>query len=240
MTTDPLDLVDPVRLVLLLLPERYRAPVGAVITLAVSLQLVAAGIVARLPLSARKHPRWGWAVRAAHWYSVLRLRDERGTMKAIGGEVAPRVTPAPMRADEQALPRPEAPAPIAPFDPSAHITREQLPSIDRQRGSVDLGGLVGCLVVAMVLGAALAGCPASRQLTQPALGVVDGCEPRATRCAPDGRPQVCSGSRRWTDADSVCATGPNVAAVCCLTRSPVTGADLHACVLAERCITEAR
>ena len=56
------------------------------------------------------------------------------------------------------------------------------------------------------------------------------------RCAPDGRPQVCSGSRRWTDADAVCALGVNVSAVCCLTRSPVTGAELHACVLAERCL----
>lgn len=79
------------------------------------------------------------------------------------------------------------------------------------------------------------GCPASRQLVAPALGPVDGCEPQATRCSPEGRPQVCSGSHRWTDADVVCATAAQVAAVCCLTISPVTGASLHACVTADRC-----
>jgi hypothetical protein len=47
---------------------------------------------------------------------------------------------------------------------------------------------------------------------------------------------VCSGSRRWTDADVACVTAGQVAAVCCLTRSPITGRELHACVLAERCI----
>jgi hypothetical protein len=113
------------------------------------------------------------------------------------------------------------------------------PPADGERGSIDVRSMLVVVVglsVVLPLGVAITGCPASRQLTRPALGAVDGCEPRATRCAPDGRPQVCSGSRRWTDADSVCALGTNVAAVCCLTRSPVTGAELHACVLAERCL----
>jgi len=108
-----------------------------------------------------------------------------------------------------------------------------------QRGSASLRVLLGVVVglaVVLPLGVGLYGCPASRQLTRPALGQVDGCEPRSTRCAPDGRPQVCSGSRRWTDADNACALGVNVSAVCCLTRSPVTGAELHACVIAERCL----
>lgn len=105
-----------------------------------------------------------------------------------------------------------------------------------QLGAVDVRTLVA---VALALVVAAVGCPASRQLTRPALGAVDGCEPRATRCSPDGRPQVCSGSRRWTDADGVCTHGVNVAAVCCLTTSPVTGNALHACVLAERCTADA-
>ena len=137
------------------------------------------------------------------------------------------------------------------FDPGARqtIAPEAVASIhhattlagrdDGQRGSTSLSAAVvaACLVgLVLSVGAMLSGCPASQQLTRPALGAVDGCEPRATRCAPDGRPQVCSGSRRWTDADVACATAGQVAAVCCLTRSPITGHELHACVLAERCI----
>ena len=125
------------------------------------------------------------------------------------------------------------------FDPHARQTVVPPARDDGQRGSVDVRGLLAVVValsVVLPLGVALYGCPASRQLTRPALGQVDGCEPRSTRCSPTGRPQVCSGSRRWTDADAVCALGVNVSAVCCLTRSPVTGAELHACVLAERCL----
>ena len=111
-------------------------------------------------------------------------------------------------------------------------------SDDGQRGSVETGAVGYLLVLAAVVLAAV-GCPASRQLTRPALGDVDGCEPRATRCSPTGRPQVCSGSRRWTDADVVCVTAGQVAAVCCLTTSPITGAELHACVTADRCLPDA-
>lgn len=87
----PLDLVDPLRLLLLLLPEHCRAPVGAVITIAVATQAVAASVVSRLPLSARQHPRWGRVVRGLHWYSLLRMRDEAGTTKGLGDVAAPQV-----------------------------------------------------------------------------------------------------------------------------------------------------
>lgn len=132
--------------------------------------------------------------------------------------------------------------PADPADEDTHASIVPPPPFDphrTQRGSISLRALLAVVVglaVVLPLGVGLYGCPASRQLTRPALGPVDGCEPRSTRCAPDGRPQVCSGSRRWTDADAVCALGVNVSAVCCLTRSPVTGAELHACVLAERCL----
>lgn len=131
------------------------------------------------------------------------------------------------------------PAAIEPFDPSKRITRDQLPPLDGQRGHTSLSAILvaACLLgIVAALGAMVMGCPASQQLTRPALGAVDGCEPRATRCAPDGRPQVCSGSRRWTDADVPCVTAGQVAAVCCLTTSPITGASLHACVTADRCL----
>lgn len=118
--------------------------------------------------------------------------------------------------------------PPAPFDP--HRTMRGATSLSAAIVAVALLGIVAAV------GAMVMGCPASQQLTRPALGAVDGCEPRSTRCAPDGRPQVCSGSRRWTDADVACVTAHQVAAVCCLTTSPITGRELHACVLAERCI----
>lgn len=103
MSTDPLDLVDPIRLLLLLLPERWRAPVGALISLAAASQGIAAGVVSRLPLSAREHPRWGWLARALGWWSVLRFRDEKGTTKLPGGDTAPRVTLAPLDAQPASL-----------------------------------------------------------------------------------------------------------------------------------------
>lgn len=227
---DPLDFADPIRLLILCLPERYRAPVAVALSALVASQLVVASIVARLPLAARQHPRWGRVVRALHWYSVLRLRDESGTTKLPGATVAPRALTA---AEETVLdvPRAIAPETVASIHHATTLSGRD----DGQRGSVETGVLGYLLVLAAVVLAAV-GCPASRQLTRPALGNVDGCEPRATRCSPTGRPQVCSGSRRWTDADVVCVTAGQVAAVCCLTRSPITGRELHACVLAERCI----
>ena len=213
MPTDPLDLVDPLRLLLLLLPERYRAPVGAAITLAIASQALAASIVSRLPLSAREHPRYGRVVRALHWYSVLRLRDEKGTVKAIGSDVAPRVTPAPTRADEVALPRPPAPAAIdalrgptlmgrepdaAPFDPQARQTIA--PPGDGQRGSASVRSLLAVVVtltVVLPLGVALSGCP---NWNRPACTT-----PGAYSCVSD-QPTWCSTTRELTPiGDEPCA-----------------------------------
>ena len=182
---------------------------------------------------ARRAPRLAFLVRLNRaWGPHLRKLVVAWRDLAAARSSLPMPAPdAPTRADELVIDvaaRPTvAPEPIAPRD--------------GERGHVDPRALlllaVGFAVV-LPLGAALMGCPASRQLTRPALGPVDGCEPRATRCAPDGRPQVCSGSGRWTDADVVCATAVQVSAVCCLTTSPITGAELHACVLPERCIGE--
>lgn len=123
MPTDPLDLADPIRLLILLLPAQYRAPAAMALSALVATQAIASLIVARLPLSAREHPRWGRVVRALHWYAVLRLRDEAGTVKAPGADVAPRVTLAappvveapapPTRADELDLRATVAPPPPA-------------------------------------------------------------------------------------------------------------------------------
>lgn len=123
MPTDPLDLADPIRLLILLLPAQYRAPAAMALSALVATQAIASLIVARLPLSAREHPRWGRVVRALHWYAVLRLRDEAGTVKAPGADVAPRVTlaappvveapAAPTRADELDLRATQPPPPPA-------------------------------------------------------------------------------------------------------------------------------
>ena len=153
---DPLDLADPIRLVILALPERYRAPAAVLISTLAATQLIAASIIARLPLSAREHPRYGRVVRALHWYSVLRLRDEKGTVKAIGSDVAPRVTPAPTRADEIALPRPPAPAAIDALRGATLTGREG------ERGSASVRSLLAVVVtltVVLPLGVALSGCP---------------------------------------------------------------------------------
>jgi hypothetical protein len=59
----------------------------------------------------------------------------------------------------------------------------------------------------------------------------DGCTPTADRCH-GGRPQVCSASTRWTNADEVCTKHGGV---CCETRSAWGGNRVHACVPSERC-----
>ena len=193
MPTDPLDLVDPLRLLLLLLPERYRAPVGAAITLAVASQALAASIVSRLPLSAREHPRWGRVVRALHWYSLLRMRDEKGTTKPIGDNTGPRVTVAPTRADEVPLSRET----IAPPAPSAPMRGTTLTGREGERGSVDVRALLALVVglsVVVPLGVALCGCPR--------MPPVSGCSPMAQTCINDS-PHVCSASQRWHRAGAL-------------------------------------
>jgi len=95
--TDPIvDLVDPIRLVISLLPPTWQAPAAVVVSTLASIVTIASLITARLPLSARQHPRYGWAVRVLHRVSLLRLRDERGTTKLPGAVVEERVTVAPV------------------------------------------------------------------------------------------------------------------------------------------------
>ena len=59
---------------------------------------------------------------------------------------------------------------------------------DGQRGSVDLPGLLTCLIAAILAGALCVGCPRNPP--------VSGCQPEAQTCIND-RPHVCSASQRW-------------------------------------------
>lgn len=69
---------------------------------------------------------------------------------------------------------------------------------DGQRGSVDLPGLLTCLIAAILAGALLAGCPRNPP--------VSGCQPEAQTCIND-RPHVCSASQRWHVAgDRTCSS----------------------------------
>lgn len=65
---------------------------------------------------------------------------------------------------------------------------------DGQRGSVDLPGLLTCLIAAILAGALLAGCPRNPP--------VSGCQPEAQTCIGD-RPSVCSASQRWHAAGNL-------------------------------------
>ena len=68
---------------------------------------------------------------------------------------------------------------------------------DGQRGSVDLPGLLTCLIAAILAGALCVGCPRNPP--------VSGCQPEAQTCIND-RPHVCSASQRWHVAgDRTCA-----------------------------------
>ena len=68
---------------------------------------------------------------------------------------------------------------------------------DGQRGSVDLPGLLTCLIAAILAGALCVGCPRNPP--------VSGCQPEAQTCIND-RPHVCSASQRWHVAgDLSCA-----------------------------------
>lgn len=83
----------------------------------------------------------------------------------------------------------------------------------------------------LALAALLAGCP---------LPPADGCTPLATRCSPDGVPQSCSPTQRWTSGalQRPCSSRA-AAAVCCRTRSPYgAGGETHACVPVALCIPE--
>ena len=69
---------------------------------------------------------------------------------------------------------------------------------DGQRGSVDLPGLLTCLIAAILAGALCVGCPRNPP--------VSGCQPEAQTCIRD-RPHVCSASQRWHVAgDRTCSS----------------------------------
>lgn len=74
------------------------------------------------------------------------------------------------------------------FDPTARQTIVPPQRDDGQRGSVECPSLLACIVVAIVAGALLAGCPRNPP--------VSGCQPEAQTCIND-RPHVCSASQRW-------------------------------------------
>lgn len=69
---------------------------------------------------------------------------------------------------------------------------------DGQRGSVDLPGLLTCIIAAILAGALCVGCPRNPP--------VSGCQPEAQTCIND-RPHVCSASQRWHVAgDRTCSS----------------------------------
>ena len=60
MTTDPIvDLVDPIRLIISLLPPTWQAPAAVLVSTLASVVTIASLIVARLPVIAEQHPRYG-------------------------------------------------------------------------------------------------------------------------------------------------------------------------------------
>ena len=112
------------------------------------------------------------------------------------------------------------PAPPEPIEPAP----APAPRDDSAAGFVSLQVLaaLGSAFV-IYLAAALSTC----RMPDP-----DGCTPNETRCL-DGRPWVCSGTRRWvaTPTDTACGErDPQApAAVCCLARAP-WGDTVHTCV----------
>lgn len=209
MTTDPIvDLVDPIRLIIGLLPPTWQAPAAVVVSTLATLVTVASLIVARLPVSAAQHPRYGWAVRLLHRVSLLRLRDELGSAKLPGADVGPRVTvaPTPLPLVERA----EKAAVVAvsetrgDFDANARqaiapdvVAVAQRITRESERGYATVRALAAVVVVLAVgapMGALIAGCPR--------LPPVSGCQPEAQTCIADS-PHVCSASQRWHRAGDI-------------------------------------
>ncbi|MDO9020583.1 MAG: hypothetical protein Q8S73_37010 [Deltaproteobacteria bacterium] len=233
---DPLDLADPIRLLILLLPEPYRAPAAVILSALVASQLIAASIIARLPLSAREHPRWGRVVRALHWYSLLRLRDEAGTTKPIGADVAPRVTLAPTRADEVVLDRPT----VAPPAPISALRATTLTGREGERGSASVRSLLALavgLTVVLPLGFALCGCPSV--IREPSIEPPPAPADAGTTACHNGAPWRFTAGE-WSQADRQCnrLSTDASAVVCCATPSAMTGASIHACVPMSACSPE--
>lgn len=112
-----------------------------------------------------------------------------------------------------------------PFVPPRAIVPPPLPDL-RDRAS---GGYAAplAMAIAALVALALAGCP---------LPPPDGCAPRSTRCAPDGVPEVCSQTQRWTRGapSEPCPSG----SVCCAAVGAY-GRELHACVPASACLADA-
>lgn len=93
------------------------------------------------------------------------------------------------------LDHPQPPHPTPPDGEAFDAQRVALGAVtvdpakgDGQRGSVDLPGLLTCLVAAILAGALCVGCPRNPP--------VSGCQPEAQTCIND-RPHVCSASQRW-------------------------------------------
>jgi len=117
-------------------------------------------------------------------------------------------------------PRPLPTRDTQPETPRAREGHVPVEALAWLSGALTLGAL------AVGLGAVLAGCP---------LPPPDGCTPRDTRCAPDGVPEVCSSTQRWTRGapSEPCPSG----STCCRALSPY-GRALHACVPASACLPE--
>jgi len=144
----------------------------------------------------------------------------------------------------QGVPRESVQTPVAPTAPPAPIepdgARTQtiravgdsdrgLRGFSRRGPLVALAFALGALVLAPIAGALLSGCP---------LPPADGCTPLATRCSPEGVPQSCSPSQRWTSGalQRPCAQRA-AGSVCCRARSPY-GTELYACVPQSVCLPE--
>lgn len=210
MTTDPIvDLVDPIRIIISLLPPTWQAPAAVTVSTLASLVTVASLIVSRLPVSAAQHPRYGWAVRMLHRVSLLRLRDELGSAKLPGADVGPRVTvaPTPLPLAESAGKEGAAVVMLetrGDFDASARqtiapdvVAVAQRITRESERGYATVRALAAVVVVLAVgapMGALIAGCPR--------LPPVSGCQPEAQTCIADS-PHVCSASQRWHRAGDI-------------------------------------
>ena len=96
------------------------------------------------------------------------------------------------------------------FDPAARqtiapdvVAAAQAATRESERGSVDLAGLIGCVVIGVLAAVIATGCPR--------MPPVSGCQPEAQTCIADS-PHVCSASQRWHRAGDLTCT--QVGAVC--------------------------
>lgn len=142
--------------------------------------------------------------------ALARVIDRLSALNRAGAD-KPLSLPLIGRSTFDAVVTPAVPAPIEP--------RRGFAAVDALAIALGVGALAFTAV-------ALSGCP---------LAPPDMCTPRDTRCAPDGIPEVCSSTQRWTRG--VPAEPCPSAAQCCRTMSP-WGRALHACVPATACIPE--